>query len=200
MFYNFGEIKSMYSDQFLTTTQNILKFLKRSGWILLLFSVIGIGYGAFQASHELKLYETTLVGQTNESSAAVAVSLLNSLNGKEGKLIQLDDILNIDIEAKSQMTNVANDSINVGGVEIQFRYTDSVDLLNVIDQLEFFVNSEEVMQNRGDLIISKNYPTPVSIENGWFKNILKNLLKFLMIGLAIAFVIDLRKVLKACSN
>jgi hypothetical protein len=199
MFYNFGEIKSMYSDQFLTTAQNILKFLKRSGWILLLFSVIGIGYGAFQASHELKLYETTLVGQTNESSAAVAVSLLNILNGKEGKLIQLDEILNIDIEAKSQMTNLVNDSINIGGIEIQFRYTDTVDLLKVVSQLELFVNTDEVMQNQGDLIISQNFSTPISIENGWFKSILKNLLKFLMIGLSIALILDLRKALRAHS-
>lgn len=199
MFYNFGEIKSMYSDQFLTTAQNILKFLKRSGWILLLFSVIGIGYGAFQASHELKLYETTLVGQTNESSAAVAVSLLNSLNGKEGKLIQLDDILNIDIEAKSQMTNLVNDSINIGGIEIQFRYTDTVDLLKVVSQLELFVNTDEVMQNQGDLIISHNFSIPISIENGWFKNMIKNFLKFLMIGLSIALILDLRKALRAHS-
>jgi hypothetical protein len=200
MFYNFEEIISMYSDQFISTIRNILKFLKRSGLILMIFSCIGVGFGIYEASQELKRYETTFVAQTKNSSAAVAVSLLNSINGKEGKLIQLEGIAILEVEAKSQMTNVANDSINVGGVEIQFRYTDSVDLLNVIDQLEFFVNSEEVMQDRGDLIISKNYPTPVSIENGWFKNILKNLLKFLMIGLAIALVIDLRKALKASSN
>jgi hypothetical protein len=189
----------MYSDQFLTTSQNILKFLKRSGWILLLFSVIGVGYGAFQAPQELRLYETTLVGQTNESSAAVAVSLLNILNGKEGKLIQLDDISNIDIKAKSLMTNLVNDSINIGGIEIQFRYTDTVELLEVVSQLELFVNTDEVMQNKGDLIISKFFSTPISIENNWFKSILKNLLKFLMIGLSIALVLDLRKALRAHS-